>query len=57
MLCAIGCPYRKQVMIGVLEGAAATHSDESGVPLLWQYHSLVLYAFLLPNFKSAAPAA
>jgi hypothetical protein len=35
MLCAIGRPYRKQVMIGVLEGAAATHSDEPGVSLLW----------------------
>jgi hypothetical protein len=35
MLCAIGCPYRKQVMIGVLKGAAATHSDEPGVSLLW----------------------
>ncbi|MBI5029205.1 MAG: hypothetical protein HZB51_01660 [Chloroflexi bacterium] len=35
MLCAIGRPYRKQVMIGVLEGAAATHRDEPGVSLLW----------------------
>jgi hypothetical protein len=41
MLRAIGCPYRKQVMIGVLEGAAATHCDEPGISLLWQYHSLV----------------
>ena len=35
MLCAIGRPYRKQMMIGVLEGAAATHRDEPGVSLLW----------------------
>jgi len=35
MLCAIGCPYRKQVMIGVLQGTAATPGDESGVSLLW----------------------
>jgi hypothetical protein len=40
MLCAIGRPYRKQVMIGVLEGTAATHSDEPGVSLLWQDHSV-----------------
>jgi hypothetical protein len=41
MLCAIGRPYRKQMMIGVLEGAAATQSDEPDVSLLWQYHSSV----------------
>jgi hypothetical protein len=35
MLCAIGCQYRKQVMIGVLEGTAATYGDEPGVALLW----------------------
>jgi hypothetical protein len=35
MLCAIGRPYRKQAMIGVLQGAAATHSDKPGVSLLW----------------------
>jgi len=35
MLCAIGRPDRKQAMVGVLEGAAATHSDEPGVSLLW----------------------
>jgi len=35
MLCAIGRPYRKQAMIGVLEGATAAHSDEPGVPHLW----------------------
>jgi hypothetical protein len=35
MLCAIGRPYRKQMMIGVLESTAATHSDEPGVSLLW----------------------
>jgi hypothetical protein len=35
MLCAIGRPYRKQVVNGVLEGTAATHSDEPGVSLLW----------------------
>jgi hypothetical protein len=35
MLCTIGRPYRKQMMIGVLEGTAATHSDEPGVSLLW----------------------
>jgi hypothetical protein len=34
MLCAIGRPYRKQMMIGVLEGTAATHRDEPGVSLL-----------------------
>jgi hypothetical protein len=34
MLCTISRPYRKQVMIGVLESTAATHSDEPGVPLL-----------------------
>ncbi len=41
MLCTIGRPYPQQAMIGVREAAAATHSDEPGVPLLWQYHSLV----------------
>ena len=35
MLCASGCPFRKQVMIRVLEGAAAPQSDEPGVSLLW----------------------
>ena len=34
MLCAVGRPYRKQMMIGVLEGTAATHGDEAGVSLL-----------------------
>jgi hypothetical protein len=38
MLCAIGCPYRKQVMIGVLESAAATDSDESRIALFRQDH-------------------
>jgi hypothetical protein len=41
MLCAVGRPYRQQMMIGLLEGAAATHSDEPGISLLWQYHSSV----------------
>jgi hypothetical protein len=35
MLCASGRPDRKQMMIGVLEGPAATHRDEPGVSLLW----------------------
>jgi hypothetical protein len=35
MLCAIGRPYRKQMMIGILESTAAAHSDEPGVSLLW----------------------
>ncbi len=33
MLGAIGRPDRQQVMIGVLESAAATHRDEPGIPL------------------------
>jgi hypothetical protein len=35
VLCAIGCPYRKQVMVGILEAAAAPQCDEPGVSLLW----------------------
>jgi hypothetical protein len=35
MPCAIGRPYRKQMMIGVLEGTAAADGDEPGVSLLW----------------------
>jgi hypothetical protein len=34
VLCTIGRPYRKQAMIGVLEGAAATHRNEPWVSLL-----------------------
>ena len=35
VLRAISCPYRKQMMIGVLESTAATHIDKPGVSLLW----------------------
>lgn len=55
MLGAIGRPYRKQVMIGVLEGAAATHSDEPGVSLLWQYHSLVPTRSFCPTYIRPKP--
>jgi hypothetical protein len=34
MLRAIRCPYRKQMVVGVLESAAAPHSNEPGVSLL-----------------------
>jgi hypothetical protein len=44
MFCAICCPYRKQLMMGVLQRTAATQGDEPGVTLLWQDHFLNLSA-------------
>jgi hypothetical protein len=35
MLRAISRPYRKQLMIGVCEGAPAAYGDKAGIPLLW----------------------
>jgi hypothetical protein len=49
MLCAISSPYCKQVMIGVLEGTAATHSDEPRVSFLWQYDLSVPKRFFLSD--------
>jgi hypothetical protein len=35
VLCAIGRPDGKEMMIGVLEGTTATHSNKPGVSFLW----------------------
>jgi hypothetical protein len=40
VLRAIGRPQRKKVMLGILQGAAATHGNKPGIPVLGENHWL-----------------
>ena len=52
VLCAIGCPYCKKVMMCVLQGTAATYGNKPGISVLRENHSslhLLKWCLLPPS--------